>query len=503
MLDDHSSKAQHDAYPGCGTVLRDRFVLEEELDHGRFGTVYKAVDLTRAGSDAAHHHVSLLVLPAEAARNGVLDAFKRELGRLQSLHHPNIIEVLDFDRDGAVHFVTLEYVDGESLRSIVDSLRPELLWEREAVAVVRAIGDALLYAHARGVVHGDVRLENVIVTAQHDVKVLFTSACIAGSAPFSVEACDDVRGLAGIAYELLAGEPPFLRPALTGPQGPAEPKRIKSLSRRQWKVLRGILLGRGDETDGVAELLEVLHTVGAAPEAVAHDEPRPARSTAWRWVAAAWIVVLLGTAYVLTSGAPDEPADAPAAALDVGEPEAAAPSPATASSPAPTLVPVAASAPPPTVDGRVPPSDSAAVALEPRATGPLAAVNAAAAASADGAGSSILTFAKSSWTVAESEGAASLEIRRTGVLDQTVRVVWWISEGTAQRSDDFADVGYVTETFGPGEQSRRILIPIVSDRLAEGREEFRVHLREGSASAGAPRLGAITQATVTVVDDDS
>lgn len=498
MLDDCSVTAQHDAYPVRGTVLRDRFVLEEELDHGRFGTVYKAVDRKRPGSDGAHPHVSLLVLPAEAARNGLLDAFKRELGRLQSLNHPHIIKLFDFDRDGALHFVTMEYVDGESLRSIVDSLRPELLWEREAVAVVRAIGDALLYAHARGVVHGDVRLENVIVTAQHDVKVLFTSACIAGSAPFSVEPRDDVLGLAGIAYELLAGEPPFLRLAVTGPRGPAEPKRIKSLSRRQWKVLRGILLGRGDEMYGVGELLEVLR--GAAPGAAAPDEPQPAQSTAWRWVAAAWVVVLLGAAYVLTSGAPDEPADTPSAALEVGEPEAAAPSPATASSPAPTLVPVAAAAPPPAVDGRVPPSDSA-VALEPRATGPLAAVNAAAAVSADtGAESSIVTFAQSSWTVAESEGAASLEIRRTAALDQTVRIVWWISEGTAQRSDDFADVGYVTETFGRGEQSRRILIPIVSDRLAEGREEFRVHLRAGSA--GALRLGAITQATVTVVDDD-
>ena len=496
MLNDGSSRYRDEirAPVGRGTVVRDRFIVEEELDHGRFGTVYKAVDTQRTGLQGSPHYVALLVLPAEAVRGGqVLDAFKREFVRLQALNHPNIVKVFDFDRDGGVHFVTMEYVDGETLRAIVDSLRPELLWEREAVALIRAVGDALVYAHARGVVHGDVRLENVIVTAQHDVKVLFTSSCLATSAPFAVEPRDDLHGLACIGYELLAGEPPFARQSPVAGQGPIAPKRIKALSRQQWKVLRAILTGSDGRNCSVSEFLEVFGAVGAARLTEEETERSPPSSAGWRWVAAAWIAVLVGAGYVLTRGAPEEAADALARTEQSAQTPPAEPPPIPNAA---TEQNVVAAAAVPNVDGRIPPA-------EPRtnASSRLTEQSAAAASSTEPAvGSSVVTFARSTVTAAESEGVVALEIRRTDDIDRPARVIWWTSGDTARPEDDYANFGPVVETFRSGEQSRRILIPIVSDRMAEGREQFRVHLREGNG--GNARLGAITQVTVTLVDDD-
>jgi serine/threonine protein kinase len=500
MLNDGSDSTNHGgAAPvmGPGTILGDRFVLEEEVDHGRFGTVFRASDVLRGAHGA--RHVALLVLPAEVARGGQLESFKRDFVRLHALSHPNIVKVFDFDRDGEVHFLTMEFVDGESLRSIVDSLRPELLWEREAIALIRAIGDALVYAHARGVVHGDVRLENVLITAQHDVKVLFTSSCLMNGAPFSMEPRDDVHGLASIAYELLSGEPPLARQPVIGWQRDFEPKRIKTLSRRQWRTLRAILMGRDDRMRTVSEFLADFCAARAAGSG--DDEAQPAtRSRGWRWVAAAWVVVLLGAGYVLTRDEPRAPEATSAAQVgDVVDVPPVEPALTQAESTAP--------APPPNLDGRVPGLDAAAPnEPRPNATAPpsravavpetMTSVPPPAAAG----GVSTVTFAQSTITAAESEGAVAVELRRSGALEQPARVTWWTSEGTARQEDDYASFGQVVEAFRSGEEVRRLLIPITSDRLAEGREYFRVHLRE--STGGNARLGAITQITVTLVDDD-
>src|SRR5690606_29943855 len=137
-----------------------------------------------------------------------LAAFEREFSTLQALSHENLVELYDFDRDGDVRFVVMEWVDGETLRSVVDCLAPERLSEDDIVHVVRRIGDALTHLHDRGLTHGDVRADNVLVTERGGVRLLLASSCLARSAPFSIEPRDDVFALAVLAYELLAGTAP-------------------------------------------------------------------------------------------------------------------------------------------------------------------------------------------------------------------------------------------------------------------------------------------------------
>src|SRR5690606_27540928 len=115
-----------------------------------------------------------------------LAAFEHELGAVRMLSHPNIVRIFSLERDGDIAFLVLEWVDGESLRSVIDSLIPETVCEADALGVVRAVGNALVYAHARGVVHGDVRPENVLVTERGEVRLLFASACFTRIGPLTM-----------------------------------------------------------------------------------------------------------------------------------------------------------------------------------------------------------------------------------------------------------------------------------------------------------------------------
>ena len=75
----------------------------------------------------------------------------------QSWSHPNLVKLLDFGRDGAKLFLSTELLEGASLRVVLDDNAPEPLAYHEVLGVLRAVGDALNYAHVKGIVHGDVR----------------------------------------------------------------------------------------------------------------------------------------------------------------------------------------------------------------------------------------------------------------------------------------------------------------------------------------------------------
>ena len=244
------------------SVLRDRYVLETRLEQGRLGTVHRATDRLR--SHAGRQHVAILILPTEISADPArLDAFRAGFEAVRELSHPNIVELYDLERDGDTHFVVLEWVDGETLRSVIDTLAPETVCEADALGVVRAVGSALIYAHAKGIVHGDVRPENVIVTEHGEVVLLFTPACLAHGAPFTVTPRDDVRGLAALLYELMAGTPPPAGGLYEGAKD-EEPRPIDELGRKRWKALRRALSLRDSRIATVRQLLAALDLEPAA-----------------------------------------------------------------------------------------------------------------------------------------------------------------------------------------------------------------------------------------------
>ena len=286
-----------------GDIVAGRFVLQQRLGTGRYGPVFKALD--RALSEpliGVEHHVALEELPSQIAER---TAFIERLDQLrlhpQSWSHPNIAKVLEFGRDGAKYFFCQQLLDGATLRVVLDATAPDALEEHEVLGVLRYVGDALSYTHAKGIVHGNLRLDNVFVTEAYEVKLTsFLPSVEPRREPVFVEdrstggqphPSDDVYGLACLAYELLTRRHPY------GGNTPLEALSAGliahpalNLSPPRWQALsRGLALRRERRPATMAEFMRELGVTGVetlrpAPKNIEREPPREAT----RAVAAPW-----------------------------------------------------------------------------------------------------------------------------------------------------------------------------------------------------------------------
>ena len=144
------------------TLLNYRIV--EKLGEGGQGTVYKATD-TKLGRTV----VVKVLAPELTTREANLKRFQREAQLASSLDHPNICTIYGLHEEGGVHFITMQYVEGRNVRELVAGRPLEL---RSALSIVIQVADALAAAHARGIIHRDIKAGNVMVTDAGLVKVL-------------------------------------------------------------------------------------------------------------------------------------------------------------------------------------------------------------------------------------------------------------------------------------------------------------------------------------------
>jgi TolB-like protein/Tfp pilus assembly protein PilF/tRNA A-37 threonylcarbamoyl transferase component Bud32 len=146
-----------------GETLSHYRILEK-LGKGGMGEVYLAEDTT------LKRKVALKVLPPELATSQErLERFQREAESLASLNHPNIVTIHTVEEDGGVRFLTMEWVEGQTLAELVEKggMPLERIFE-----IATPLADALAVAHAKGVVHRDLKPGNVMVTEDGRVKVL-------------------------------------------------------------------------------------------------------------------------------------------------------------------------------------------------------------------------------------------------------------------------------------------------------------------------------------------
>ena len=152
--------------PPPATELEPLFPQLELLDligRGGMGAVYKArqKELDRI--------VALKVLPPGIGSDPAFaERFAREAKALARLNHPGIVTVHDFGRADGLFYFLMEFVDGVSLRQLMNTGRVS---PREALAIVPQICDALQYAHDQGIVHRDIKPENILLDRQGRVKV--------------------------------------------------------------------------------------------------------------------------------------------------------------------------------------------------------------------------------------------------------------------------------------------------------------------------------------------
>jgi tetratricopeptide (TPR) repeat protein len=207
-----------------GTVLAGRYQIVDLLGVGGMGAVYKAFDrqLTRV--------VALkTILPEMAATPTALKRFKQEVLLAQSITHKNVVRIFDIGEDGATKFITMDFIEGVDLKGLV--AQKGKLSPTEAAGLIRQVCQGLEAAHAAGVVHRDLKPQNIMI--QNDGRIVVMDFGIARSGESrgatqtgaflgtpeymspeqarteNVDARSDIFSLGLIFYELLTGKLPF------------------------------------------------------------------------------------------------------------------------------------------------------------------------------------------------------------------------------------------------------------------------------------------------------
>jgi serine/threonine protein kinase len=292
-------------------VLRDRYVIEARLGTGGMGTVYKALDKFRSDLAETNRHVAIKILNDDiTTRPEVFAKLRREFYCAQSLSHRNIVRVYELDRDGDLAFFTMEFLEGEQLSRIIERFAPGTVTRSYAWRVVREVGAALTHAHARDVVHADLKPQNVLITLSGDVRLLDfgTSSPNVRSHPgpdmvpaalrygptalTPAYACcellegrqpdprDDLFAFACLTYELLTGEHPFgqRRSTEARDQG-ISPKRPDNIGEQQWKTLSlGLAFARADRSMAVRDWVLAINQPDELP-ALLDTQPVRTRAT--------------------------------------------------------------------------------------------------------------------------------------------------------------------------------------------------------------------------------
>jgi serine/threonine protein kinase/lipoprotein NlpI len=209
-------------------LLGDAYEIQSELAQGGMSRLFLAVERS------LHRRVVVKVLPPELASEVSIARFQREIALTAQLQHPHVIPILSTGSRAELLYYIAPYVEGESLRHRLT--REGSIPLDDALRVIREIADALAYAHSRGVVHRDVKPENILLQGDHALLADFGIASAIDAATdqprltgtgmglgtpcymapeqilageLTPDARSDVYALGVVAYEILTGSPPF------------------------------------------------------------------------------------------------------------------------------------------------------------------------------------------------------------------------------------------------------------------------------------------------------
>jgi eukaryotic-like serine/threonine-protein kinase len=208
-----------------GDVIADRYELEELCGSGGMSSVFRARDVQLDRS------VAIKILHERYVDDPeYVERFRREARAVARLSHPNIVTVIDRGEDDGRQYIVFEHVDGENLKELVG--RTGRLSLRHAVELTLAVADGLAFAHERGLVHRDVKPQNVLLSREGDVKVtdfgiarsldvehgVTQTGTVLGTGEYlapeqasgkPVSPATDVYSLGVVLWELLVGDVPF------------------------------------------------------------------------------------------------------------------------------------------------------------------------------------------------------------------------------------------------------------------------------------------------------
>jgi hypothetical protein len=495
---------QWTASPRVGEVLCGRYELQSALGSGGMGTVYRALDRGRAALGLDQAYVAVKVLHEEHTRRPELvAAFVREFEFTQGLSHPNVVNVHEIHQRGEMVFFAMELLLGAHLNQIIARTSGRPLPRPQILAIVRDVGAALIHAHARGVVHGDLKPQNIMITDDGDVRVLdFGAACQVTHEPWiseftpgdfraatpayascevmegaRPEPADDLYALACVTYVLLAGEHPFGgRTAKEARLLKLRPRRPKGLRASAWAALsQALSWQRVRRAVDIGQWLEQIDLREAAPRLPPQSLLLPDPPAQGRWLVAAAVLTAIVAAGALigalmprdTRATLAAMADQTAggAALDLRrlrERIGANPSGTDAAVAAPL------------------PSHGAGDAGAAHSTPALVPAGSAGAT----APASPVSFASDVYTVGANEAAARIIIHRTGAPGRALDFVWWTEAASAKPGEDYASLGRRHEHMAPGQDTLTVFVPIVAGGHRRDSASFYVAMNAAGAAGG-------------------
>jgi eukaryotic-like serine/threonine-protein kinase len=211
--------------PQPGDLIADRYELEELVGSGGMSTVFRARDLQ------LDRLVAIKILHERYLEDPeYVERFRREARAVAKLSHPNIVTVIDRGDDGGRQYIVFEHVEGENLKELVT--RTGRMSPRRALELVIPVADGLAFAHEHGLVHRDVKPQNVLLSSEGEVKVtdfgiarsldvehgVTQTGTVLGTSEYlapeqasgePVSPATDEYSLGVVLWELLAGEVPF------------------------------------------------------------------------------------------------------------------------------------------------------------------------------------------------------------------------------------------------------------------------------------------------------
>ena len=266
-----------------GTVLSGRYRLEAKLGSGGMSTVYLARDQT------LDRQVAVKVMHREMSEQAdQLERFRQEARAVAKLSHPNVVSVIDAGEDGGHPYIVFEYVEGETLKQRIS--RNGALDPQEAIAYAIEIARGLSVAHARRMVHRDIKPQNILIDAEGRAKltdfgisrqleqdgmtatgrVLGTTDYVAPEQAMGrkVDPRSDIYSLGVVLYEMLVGQVPFQADSQVGVAMKHVNEELPDVQRRRPEVSAAVALvveratakDPGERYQHVGEMIDDLST---------------------------------------------------------------------------------------------------------------------------------------------------------------------------------------------------------------------------------------------------
>jgi serine/threonine-protein kinase len=319
-----------------GTVLSGRYRLEAKLGSGGMSTVYLASD------DTLDRPVAVKVMHREMSeQEDQLQRFRQEARAVAKLTHPNVVSVIDAGEDGGYPYIVFEYVKGETLKQRIG--RVGALDTQEAIAYAIEVARGLGVAHARNMVHRDIKPQNVLIDEEGRAKltdfgisrqleqdgvtatgrVLGTTDYVAPEQAMgkAVDPRSDIYSLGVVLYEMLVGQVPFHADSQVGVAMKHVNEELPDVQRRRPEASAAVALvveratakdpaeryqTIGEMIDDLETALEVEaaragSTTGEATsvlDAVPPPQRKLSSGVRWSWAAIA-ILLLVGGAALL------------------------------------------------------------------------------------------------------------------------------------------------------------------------------------------------------------